>query len=307
VGKTHLATFKYPEMEHIVTREIEYITDSTMRFGTHVFEEDGYTYIFGKKDTVVDGLKYPVPMLARVEKSVDEPWQFYAGDDQWSYQCSDARPVGDRPMSESYFVYRKNDKYYLIMHELWFIGELYILQADRLTGPWNRASTGGIENKFAVIKPHGKNFTYNLFAHPQFKKDEEILISYNVNNSDFWPIFDDTRNYRARFFWMDVEKAVNSSIPDTLDYFDSVMGTDDNFLVQKDTHSAFKVAGGKLYVNDITSPSHLEIYSLDGKKFMSRQVFGGEVIPLFDIPYSLLLIRLTGSAKSQVQKIVNPN
>jgi hypothetical protein len=193
------------------------------------------------------------------------------------------------------------------MHELWLIGELYILQADQLTGPWNRSSTGGIENKFAVIKPHGKNFTYNLFAHPHFKKDEEILISYNVNNSDFWPIFDDTRNYRARFFWMDVEKAVNLSIPDTLDYFDSVMGTDDNLLVQKDHHSTFRVAGGKLYIDGIVTPSLLEIYSLDGKKFMSRRVSGGEVIPLVDIPNNLLLIRLTGSTKSQVQKIVNQN
>jgi hypothetical protein len=72
VGTTHLAYFKYPEMKHIRTEKIKYITDSTMRFGTHVFEHEGYKYIFGKKDTVVETLKYPVPMLARVQNSVDE-------------------------------------------------------------------------------------------------------------------------------------------------------------------------------------------------------------------------------------------
>ena len=305
VGTTHMAYIKYPEMEHIRTEEIKYITDSTMRFGTHVFEDEGYTYIFGKKDTVNNGFKYPVPMLARVEKSVDEPWQFYAGDNQWSYNCSDAMPVGDRPMSESFFVYKKNEKYYLIMHEIWLIGELYILEADQLTGPWNRASTGGIENNFAVIKPHGKNFTYNLFAHPHFKQGEDILISYNVNNSDFWPIFDDTRNYRARFHWMNVENAVSTTIPDTLDYFDSTVGTDKTFSNQEDHHSSFRVAGGNLYVEGAVTPSLLEIYGLDGRKFMSRRIIHDEVIPLFDIPSSMLLIRLTGRSDSQVQKIVN--
>ena len=208
-------------------------------------------------------------------------------------------------MSESFFVYKKNDKYYLIMHEIWLIGELYILEADQLTGPWNRASTGGIENNFAVIKPHGKNFTYNLFAHPHFKQGEDILISYNVNNSDFWPIFDDTRNYRARFHWMNVENAVSTTIPDTLDYFDSTVGTDKTFSNQEDHHSSFRVAGGNLYVEGAVTPSLLEIYGLDGRKFMSRRISGDVVLPLFDIPSSLLLIRLTGSNDSQVQKIVN--
>jgi len=305
VGKTHMAYFTYPGMEHIRTQEIEDITDSTMRFGTHVFKEDGYTYIFGKKDTVVDGFKYPVPMLARVENSVEEPWQFYAGDDQWTYSCSEAKPVGDRPMSESFFVHKKNDKYYLIMHEIWLIGELYVLESDRLTGPWNRAGTGGIENKFAVITPHGKNFTYNLFAHPHFKQGEDILISYNVNNSDFWPIFNDTRNYRARFYWMDVESAVSTSVPDTLDYFDSVVGINDRSKNHDDPFLSMIFESGNLHIGGVNEQSQLEIYGIDGRKYLSRQISGEEVIRLQNIPASLLVIRLTGPNGTRVKKILN--
>jgi hypothetical protein len=222
-GTTHLAYFTYPGMKHIRTREIKDITDTTMRFGTHVFEKDGYTYIFGKKDTVVNGKKIAFPMLARVEQSVEEPWQFYAGEERWSTRCAEAVPVGDRPMSESFFVYEKKGKYYLLMHEIDLIGELHILESDKLTGPWNRESSGGMDRVFAVIRPHGQNFTYNLFAHPHFRNGEDILISYNVNDRDFFPIFDDTRKYRARFYWLNVERAANTAIPDTLDYFDSVV------------------------------------------------------------------------------------
>jgi len=306
VGTTHMAYFKYPGMEHIRTEEIADITDSTMRFGTHVFENGGYKYIFGKKDTVVNGHKYPLPMLARVENSVNEPWQFYAGNDRWSDSCSEAVPVGDRPMSESFFVYEKNGKFYLIMHEIWLIGELYILESDKLTGPWNRAGTGGIENKFAVIKPHGKNFTYNLFAHPHFSQGEEILISYNVNNSEFWPIFNDTRNYRARFHWMDVERAVSTMVPDTLDYFDSVVGIDDRHARHNDYSPYLWIASGNLHISGVNEESLLEIYGLDGRKYLDRKISGEEVLSLNGFSSRLLVIRLSGRNGIHVQKILNP-
>jgi len=307
VGTTHLAYFTYPGMEHIRTKEIEYITDTSMRFGTHVFEEEGYTYIYGKKDTLVDGYKYPVPMLARAEHSVDEPWEFYSGDGNWSYNCNEAVPVGDRPMSESYYVYKKNGKYYLIMHEIRLIGELFILQADQLTGPWNRASSGGIENKFAVIEPHGNNFTYNLFAHPHFRQGERILISYNVNNSDFWPIFDDTRNYRARFYWLDVEQAVDATVPDTLDYYDSVVGIADPEAEGGDRWPSLKIEFGYLHIEQVLAPVSLDIFSLDGRKILNRKIFGDDLIPLSSIGERALLIRLTGNNATQVRKIININ
>lgn len=307
VGTTHLAYFTYPGMEYIRMREIADITDSTMRFGTHVFEEDGYTYIFGKKDTLVDGFKYPVPMLARVEHSVDEPWQFYAGNGHWSNNCREAVPVGDRPMSESYFVYKQNHRYYLIMHEIWLIGELFILEADSITGPWNRAASGGVENRFAVIPPHGRNFTYNLFAHPHFMQGERILISYNVNNSDFWPIFDDTRNYRARFYWLDVEAAVNTAIPDTLGYYDSVVGKDERVSVQDNRFPLLRSASGMLVVENVLEPFFLEVFGLDGRRILNRHLSGDEVMHLPAGGGEVLLIRLTGGKSTKVEKMINLN
>jgi hypothetical protein len=305
VGTTHLAYFKYPEMKHIRTEKIKYITDSTMRFGTHVFEHEGYKYIFGKKDTVVETLKYPVPMLARVQNSVDEPWQFYAGGDSWSYDCNDAVPIGDRPMSESYFVYEKDGKFYLIMHEIWFVQELYILQADSLTGPWNRSGTGGIENKFAVIHSPEVNFTYNLFAHPQFKHGEDLLISYNVNNHDFWPIFDDSRNYRARFYWMDVDRAVSTATPDTLDIWEYFESTRVPIMEQDPQLPQLEQLDGTLYIENVRIPTLLEIYGPDGRKWISRRIFSEGTISLAGLPENILLVRLRNREGASVTKIFN--
>jgi len=41
-------------------------------------------------------------------------------------------------------------------------------------------------------------FTYNAWAHPQFDRNDELLISYNTNG-DFWSIFDNVELYRPRF------------------------------------------------------------------------------------------------------------
>jgi hypothetical protein len=305
-GTTYIASYKYPDLAFIKTSKISYVTDTTMRFGACVVKSAGYTYIFGVKDTTSQNMKWPVPYLARVTNSLNEPWQFYAGPDKWSYDCKEARPVGDRPMSESFFVYEKNNKFYLIMHEIWLVGELFILEADKITGPWNRSTSGGIENRFAIITPHKNNISYNLFAHPQFKNGEDILISFNVNTTNFNSIYSDTRNYRARFFWLSVEEASTVSVPDTLALFEVPVG----IPVFKDTRSDLKLSfnrlSNELHVKDITKPSVLSIFGIDGKIFMNLQIRNEITINCSNLPGTLLLVKLIQGGRSiETLKVIN--
>ena len=304
VGTTHLAYYKYPEMEYIRTEEVNYITDTTSRYGAHVLKREDYTYIFGVKDTVVDGLKYPVPMLARVVTSVDEPWQFYAGNDNWSFNCMDAVPIGDRPMSESFSVYETNGKFYLIMHEIWLVGELYLLEAGNLTGPWNRASSGGIEKKFCVIQKPAKNITYNLFAHPQFHQDDRILISFNVNHSDFWPIYSDTRNYRGRFLWLSIEDAMAADSPDTIDIFDMLVGTGDHYLTDNKP-PCVRTDHQYIYIDQADAGSELHIYGIDGRKYYHASMEASIAINRAELPPSVLLVQVVSKNQTSVTKIYN--
>ena len=305
VGTTYIASFKYPEMEYINTTRVEYITDTTMRFGTHVLKRDDYTYIFGKKDTTADGMTWPVPMLARVTNSVSEPWEFYAGSNTWTYNCEDAKSIGDRPMSESFFVYEKNDKFYLIMHEIWTVGELFILEADKLSGPWNRASSGGIENLFCVIPKHGNNITYNLFAHPHFQNNGRILISFNVNTSNFYSIYTDTRNYRARFLWLSVEDAITTLTPDTVYIFDDFTGIPKVELGENNKDQYFETYSNKILVKNIDTPSVLSVYSIDGKLLYYRNLRADLTLNPEDFPNTTLIIKLLNEKGIFTKKIIN--
>ena len=303
IGTTHIASYKYPEMEYINTVPVEYITDTMMRFGAHVLQRDDYTYIFGKKSISLNGFNYPIPMLARVTNSVSEPWEFYAGSDTWSFNCEEAIPVGDRPMSESFFVYEENDKFYLIMHEIWGVGELFILEADEITGPWDRASSGGIEKIFCIIPPYASNFHYNLFAHPHFQNDDRILFSFNVNTSDFEALFSDTRNYRARFYWLSVEDAMAAVVPDTVYIFEEDTSSIRIDWGKKETQY-FEIYPNRILVKNINTPSVLSVYSIDGKMLYYRDIDDDLTLNLGNFPNTTLIIKLLNEKGVFTKKII---
>jgi hypothetical protein len=306
IGTSSIASYTYPGLEYIKTSKIEYITDTTMRFGACILKSGEYTYIFGKKDTTSGGLTWPVPCLARVKESVDEPWQFYAGLDNWSYNCQDAKPVGDRLMSESFYVYEKNNKFYLIMHEIWTVGELFILESDKITGPWNRSTTGGIETRFGIIQPHTSNFTYNPFAHPQFQQDGKILISVNVNTSNFNSIYADTRNYRARFFWLSVEEAVETAIPDTIVLFEPENPVTIHEYKNSGSRVSFDQFSHELHVKGIHSPSLLNIIGIEGKTYMNLKINQDTTINCGNLSKTFLLIQLRNEHGIETIRVFNP-
>ncbi|HCM59546.1 MAG TPA: hypothetical protein DIS74_04075 [Bacteroidales bacterium] len=302
VGTTYKASYTYPDFEYIETTKFKSVTDSTFRFGACVVRSGEFTYIFGIKDTISGGFKYPLPYLARVSESIDEPWQFYAGTDTWSADIKDAVPLGDRPMSESFYVYEKNGKFYLIMHEIWLVGELFILEADDITGPWNRKSSGGIENKFAEITPHTGNITYNLFAHPHFQKEGDILISFNVNTTNFNSIYQDTRNYRARFFWLDVEGAVTAAIPDTIKIFDDPVGIAGVDYEIPGSRLAYDPMTGCLQVKNIAAPTSVEIFGLDGRLRLRCEVRDDTEVNCNHLRGGLMIVRLHGRWGTETRK-----
>lgn len=304
VGTTYRASYEYPSMKYIATTKFESVTDSTFRFGACVVRSGDFTYIFGIKDTTSGGYTYPLPYLARVSVSIDEPWQFYAGSDTWSGDIKDAVPLGDRPMSESFYVYERNGKFYLIMHEIWLVGELFILEADEVTGPWNRKSSGGIENKFAEIAPHKGNITYNLFAHPHFQKDGNILISFNVNTTTFTSIYQDTRNYRARFFWLDVEGAVTAAIPDTITIFNNPVGIAGVDYDTPQSRLAYDPMTACLQVRNIPSPSLVAIFGLDGRLHMVYEVRDDTEINCSHLRGGMMIVHLHGKWGTETKKFI---
>jgi hypothetical protein len=304
VGATHIASFTYPEMEHVSTHPIPSLTDSSMRFGTQILKEDDYTYIFGKKDTTENNWTWPLPYLARTEGSVTGSWEFFAGNDQWSENSDEAVPVGDRPVSETFSVIKNDQAYYMLTHEIWLVPELYILKSQSLTGPWNRTATGGIEKKFAVLESEPDNFTYNLFAHPQFEEDGKILFSVNVNTSDFSSIFDDTRNYRARFYCTSLEEAINVEEPDTLNIhndFDNTLSLADRM---RDTEDFFSYNNRFHSISIKNYEGILYLVDLNGRIQIKKEVNSGQRINIKHLPDQMYIVVFVSNHKKQISKIL---
>lgn len=303
-GSTHIASFSYPDMVHISTLPVTSLSDSAMRFGTQIFKEDGYTYIFGKKDTTQNDWTWALPYLARANGSVTGTWEFFAGNNQWSENSGDAVPVGDRPVGESFSVIKHNGVYYMMLHEIWMVPELFILKAEAVSGPWNRATSGGIESKFAVLESQPDNFTYNLFAHPQFEEDGKILFSVNVNTSDFSSIYDDTRNYRARFYRISPEEAVEAVIPDTLNIhsdFENTLSIDEHERYEADdiqyrNHDQTILFGKK--------EGLFRMVDLNGRIRMAKKIFPGERINIQHLPNQMYIVLFNTVKGNQVKKIL---
>jgi hypothetical protein len=303
VGTTYKASFKYPGFEQISTTRFESVTDSTFRFGACVIKSGQHTYIFGVKDTTAGIFTYPLPYLARVSESIEEPWEFYAGSDTWSNDLADAVSIGNRGMSESFYVYEKNGKFYLIMHEIWLVGELWILEADKITGPWNTKASGGIENRFAVIRKPAVNLTYNLFAHPHFQNDGRILVSFNVNTSNFASIYTDTRNYRGRFYWLDVEGAVVASVPDTIKLFSTPVGIGSVPAGYDQGRISYHPATRSIHIRNVNTPSLLSIYGTDGRLYLSRSIEMDTEIDCSHLPAAIMIISLRSGGAIETKKV----
>ena len=157
-------------------------------FGVSVVVDsaDNYIYLYGhKKDWII--LR---PLLARcsMDQNISGPWEFFNGTG-WSSDANNAAQImasTNDYVSASYSVLKLQGKYYLISQDIGFLvcglgREIYSWESDSPEGPFtNKKLLYTIEDKY-----EGEYLvTYNATAHPEFIRDNELLISYNVNGFD---------------------------------------------------------------------------------------------------------------------------
>lgn len=145
----------------------------------------GYRYIYGFVQEWV--VNRPVVARSPLNKSILEPWEFYTGTTTWSKNPKDAKPIlpaARHYVSPSYSVIKIKSKYYMISQDNGYLTcglgrEIYAWRSDNPYGPFSgKKVLYTIEDKYK-----GSYYiTYNATAHPQFTKDNELLISYNVND-----------------------------------------------------------------------------------------------------------------------------
>lgn len=142
-----------------------------------------YLYIYGhKKDWIINR-----PLVARASMAADilEAWEFFDGN-SWVSSNGAAQQImasTDDYVSPSFSVIKLQEKYYMISQDIGFLTcgygrEIYSWESDSPEGPFtNKKLLYTIEDKY-----RGEYWvTYNATAHPQFIRNNELLISYNVN------------------------------------------------------------------------------------------------------------------------------
>jgi hypothetical protein len=193
---TDIATFSLPDL-NLETISAG-VTENGVLYGSAILEDVAYTYIYGTED--LRAKKYG--HVARAERNaLLGRWEFFAGEGWSSDPMSSVRMVAD--VANQYSVIRMEEQYVLITmdNRKPFGKDIVGYRANGPSGPWSESVL-----LYSTPQARGDIFTYNAFAHPQFTRNGQFLVSYNVNSLGGLPsLFDDADNYRPRFIRVNVK------------------------------------------------------------------------------------------------------
>ena len=165
-------------------------------------EPDGYIYVYGYRDFGAQRLL----VVARAPEDRFEAfneWRFWAGPQRgWSRHIEDSAPIfTGANVSPELSVSRMHGgpldgQYVLVFEKDTLSGDLAYSAAASPAGPF------GDPVLFYHAPEPGENpktFTYNAKAHPHLSDPGELLVTYNVNASDFQEHYNDGTIYRPRW------------------------------------------------------------------------------------------------------------
>ncbi len=187
-----LGRYTYPDITLVDLTRLPYYDFNGVCYGNSVLVENGYTYIYGRKES--DTIYHiPYPHVARaVAGNLAGPWEFFDGSN-WVSSAESSVKICSVPVSQQFGVFKLNSKYVLLSQEIWFSAKIQSFTAEFVHGPY-----GSKKVLYQTPILYSNTFTYNAFPHVQFNEDDKLLVSYN-SNGDFWSIFSNIEIYRPLF------------------------------------------------------------------------------------------------------------
>jgi len=164
-----------------------------------VANADGYLYVYGIKG------KDKKVIVARVKPADIESfqkWTFWDGK-SWNHDAATLAPVADHASNELGLMQLQDGRYALIFHEDGLGKHVELKLGKTPSGPFGK--TIKIWNCDKDISMDKDFISYNSKVHPVLSKQNELIISYNINSLDFtndlkqYPDF-----YRPRFIRLKV-------------------------------------------------------------------------------------------------------
>ena len=207
--RVHLLQYSLPDIKLVRDEPINFYSTEEIHYGAAAMTEGDYVYIYAQVD-LENGLdpKTAVYCARATKDNLWGAWEYYNGSD-WvtgSSAAAELKGLSSIPVSSQFNVFKLRDKYVLLSEnkKLW-VHEIYTFVSDTPYGPWSHKRTIYTVPNFA----DENLMCYNAMAHPQFEKDDMILISYDMNTSSGDQQAEDVSTYRPRFFWMPIENILD--------------------------------------------------------------------------------------------------
>jgi len=155
---------------------------------------DGYIYIYGMEDIPLNKKLMAARVLPQ-DFTNFAAWRYWNGS-QWVANAADAVGMTGRMSSELSVTPLPDGRFALIFQVDTLSRTTAVKIGDSPVGPWSAK----IDLWTAVTPPGIDVFTYNAKAHPHLSDPGTLLVSYNINATDFWDHFRYADIYRPRFF-----------------------------------------------------------------------------------------------------------
>ena len=160
---------------------------------------DGYVYVYGIREDVYNK-KVIVARVLRDDFEDFSKWRVFDGT-QWVSGIGNAKTLCGRTSTEMSVTQLPNGRYLMVFMKDTISGIISIRTAPSPEGPW-----GPIEDVYTVPPMNSLAFfTYHAKAHPHLSGRDGLLISYNVNATDFWSHFTHAEIYRPRFIRLNLQ------------------------------------------------------------------------------------------------------
>ncbi len=164
--------------------------------GSGAPDPDGYIYIYGRDH--VDEIKLIVARVKAEDFGDFDEWRFWDGTG-WSDNITATAQLGRGGPELSVTPLRGSLKGKYLMTSMHVERDLYIRIGESPTGPF-----GERVNIYHTKEPANGQaiYTYNAKAHPSLSEPDEMLISYNVNSTNWRHLINNADIYRPRFLRM---------------------------------------------------------------------------------------------------------
>jgi hypothetical protein len=200
----HIANFRDPPARWRITQhKIPWANFSAAGenfFGSWVLKKDGFFFIYGIDEEVVNGVHQKFMILARTpetELAHFNQWRFYA-QGKWTADFTRAEHLCSNMANEYSVSYLTAlGKYAAIYTENGISKNIVARFAPNPWGPWSKPA---ILYQCPEVNRNETIFCYAAKGHPDISiKPDELIVSYVANSTDFEKMAKDASLYRPRF------------------------------------------------------------------------------------------------------------